>query len=69
MGGPIRKKELAMDYKEMTKEQLLQRIEELERLNRELIFEKHQETKLEYAWTGNLGQWYWDMMGRKFRSM
>jgi diguanylate cyclase (GGDEF)-like protein/PAS domain S-box-containing protein len=50
-----------MDYKEMTKEQLLQRIEELERLNRELIFEKHQETKLEYAWTGNLGQWYWDM--------
>ena len=35
-----------MDYKEMTKEQLLQRIEELERLNRELIFEKHQETKL-----------------------
>ncbi len=26
-----------------------------------MIFEKHQETKLEYAWTGNLGQWYWDM--------
>ena len=49
-----------MSYINLTKEQLLERIEELEILNREILKEKEQETRLEYAWTGNLGHWYWN---------
>ena len=50
-----------MDYNNYTKEQLLERVEELEILNRELLKEKEQETSLDYAWTGNLGHWYWNI--------
>lgn len=50
-----------MDYTDFSREQLLERIEELELLNRELLREKEQETRLEYGWTGNLGQWYWNI--------
>ncbi len=49
-----------MDYTDFSRERLLERIEELELLNRELLKEKEQETRLEYGWTGNLGQWYWN---------
>ena len=47
---------------DFTKEQLIRRIQELERLNHELLKEKNQEATLEFAWTGNLGHWYWDMV-------
>nr|WP_243141088.1 MULTISPECIES: sensor domain-containing diguanylate cyclase [unclassified Lactonifactor] len=30
-------------------------------LTQELLNEKEQETRLEYAWTGNLGHWYWNI--------
>jgi diguanylate cyclase (GGDEF)-like protein/PAS domain S-box-containing protein len=50
-----------MNTFEGSKEQLLQRIEELELLNRELLSEKEKETRLEFAWTGNLGHWYWNI--------
>ncbi len=50
-----------MDYEEPSQEQLLSRIQELEILNRQLLEEKEQETRLEYAWTGNLGHWYWNI--------
>lgn len=50
-----------MDYSNYTYEQLMERINELEMLNRELLKEKEQETKLDYAWSGNLGHWYWNM--------
>lgn len=43
------------------KGQLIDRIEELERLNGELLRQAELETRLEYAWTGNLGHWYWDV--------
>jgi diguanylate cyclase len=52
---------LALDYVDFTREQLLERIEELEILNRELLEEKENEVRLEYAWTSNLGQWYWNV--------
>jgi len=42
-------------------EQLKKRIRELERLNRELLEEQRRETKLDYAWSGNLGHWYFDI--------
>lgn len=50
-----------MDYEELSQEQLLSRIQELKILNRQLLEEKEQETRLEYAWTGNLGHWYWNI--------
>lgn len=49
-----------MNYIDFSKEQLLERIEELEILNNELLRENEEATRLEYAWTGNLGHWYWN---------
>ncbi len=45
---------------QMTKKQLIARIEELERLQERFQQEKEEETRLEFAWSGNLGHWYWD---------
>ncbi len=50
-----------MDYSEFSREQLLDRIKSLEMLTQELLKEKEQEIRLEYAWTGNLGHWYWNI--------
>lgn len=50
-----------MDYSEYTIEQLIGRLEELEILNQQLLREKEQETGLDFAWTGNLGHWYWNV--------
>lgn len=50
-----------MDYDKCTKQELIDRIEELEILNRELINEKDQEVGIDYPWTGNLGHWYWNI--------
>lgn len=43
-----------MDYSSYSSEQLIQRIEELEILNKLLLDEKEQEDRLDFAWTGNL---------------
>lgn len=51
---------ILLKHAELEYEKFLKRIEELEVLNRELLNEKEQQTKLEYAWTGNLGHWYWN---------
>lgn len=50
-----------MDYIDYSREQLLERIKSIEMLNKELLKEKEQEARLEYAWTGNLGHWYWNI--------
>jgi len=50
-----------LEYSMMSKKELLGRIDELETLNRELLREKEAEMKLDFAWTGNLGQWYWNI--------
>jgi len=50
-----------VDYDNLSQEQLISRIEELEILNRQLLNEKEQEIKLEYAWTHNLGAWYFNI--------
>ncbi len=44
-----------------SKEQLIQIIEELTMLKRQLLDEKEQEIGLDFAWTGNLGHWYWNI--------
>lgn len=48
-----------MNNLDLSREQLMDRIQSLELLTDELLREKEQETKLEYAWSGNLGHWYW----------
>ena len=50
-----------MDQEHRSRDQLLERIRELEMLNRQLLLEKEEQTRLEYAWTGNLGHWYWNI--------
>ena len=47
-----------MDYTQYSKEALIKRIEQLERLNIALLDEK--EDRLEFGWTGSLGRWYLD---------
>ncbi|NLF35961.1 MAG: hypothetical protein GX584_02265, partial [Clostridiaceae bacterium] len=42
-----------------TIEQLEKELEEALALNAQLIEEKQQDMNLNYAWTGNLGHWYW----------
>jgi len=50
-----------MDYTKHTFEQLLEKIAEIEILNKALLLEKEQETRLDFAWSGNLGHWYWNV--------
>lgn len=50
-----------MDYTDFSREQLLDYITGLDMLTQELLKEKEQEARLEYAWTGNLGHWYWNV--------
>ena len=50
-----------MKYEDFSREKLIERIYELEVLNSELLSEKELETRLEFAWSGNLGHWYWNV--------
>lgn len=50
-----------LDYSNYTKEQLIEIIDELEILNKHLLSEKEQEARLDFAWTGNLGHWYFNI--------
>lgn len=54
-----------MSYIDYTRDELIARIESLERLNQELLSELDRKVKLEYAWTGNLGRWYVDLKSSK----
>ena len=49
----------ALDYQQLSKEQLIVRIEELQMLNEQLKQEIEQQSGLDFPWTGNLGHWYW----------
>lgn len=51
---------IKIDYGSLDKESLLKRIRELERLNEQLLVEKENSAILDFPWTGNLGNWYWD---------
>lgn len=50
-----------MDYNSFSKEELIQIIKELQMLNQQLLKEKEEEVGLDFAWTGNLGHWYWNI--------
>jgi len=51
-----------MKYDNMDKIQLIQKIEELERLTEQLLIDKEMTETLDFPWTGNLGNWYWDFI-------
>lgn len=46
-------------------EALEKKLNEVMELNQQLITEKQQDLNLNYAWTGNLGQWYWHVPSNK----
>lgn len=50
-----------MEYETLSKDELLKKVYSLDALNKQLLKEKEQETKLNYDWTGNLGHWYWNI--------
>lgn len=50
-----------MNYSELSREQLINKIKELELLTKNLLKEKEEEETLKFAWTGNLGHWYWNV--------
>ena len=50
-----------MNYANYTREQLVEMIDELKMLNNQLLLEKEQEVRLDFAWTGNLGHWYFNI--------
>lgn len=54
-----------MDYASMSKEELIAVASELKVLNEQLLSEQRQSTDLNYAWTGNLGHWYWHVPSNK----
>jgi diguanylate cyclase (GGDEF)-like protein/PAS domain S-box-containing protein len=50
-----------MDYEKLSKVELINIIEELQLLNQELLEESERQAGLDFAWTGNLGHWYWNV--------
>lgn len=54
-----------MDYSDLSKEQLLEIVSDLQMLNDQILAEKNQETSLNFSWSGNLGHWYWSIRTNK----
>jgi diguanylate cyclase (GGDEF)-like protein/PAS domain S-box-containing protein len=54
-----------MDFSNLSKEQLLDIISDLQMLNDQILEEKRQETSLNFSWSGNLGHWYWSIKTNK----
>ncbi|MBU3188226.1 EAL domain-containing protein [Clostridium bowmanii] len=50
-----------MDYSKYTYEALIDRITDFEMINNELLKEKEQESRLDFAWSRNLGHWYFNL--------
>jgi|GEM_PF-2010403 len=48
-------------YKEFSRDQLFQVIQELKTLNDVLLNERIQEDTLAFSWSGNLGHWYYNI--------
>lgn len=49
-----------MDYNSKSKKELITIIEAQQRLISQLMEEQNQNETLDFAWSGNLGHWYWD---------
>ncbi len=51
-----------MAYSEWTRQQLVDRIRELDALNQALLRERNRRSGWNSTWSGNLGHWYWDVV-------
>ena len=47
-------------YDAYSREELIQKLQAKDRLQKELLRHLQEEEKSEYAWSGNLGHWFWD---------
>lgn len=47
-----------MDYINYTKEELIELLQEITLLNKQLLEDREREDKLDFSWSGNLGHWY-----------
>lgn len=54
-----------MDYNKLNKDELIAELQSKDRFIEHYQEEKAQELDLTFAWTGNLGHWYWDVKGNK----
>lgn len=52
---------LNQTYTELSRDELIKKVESQELLINELLAEKEAEVKLDYPWKGNLGHWYWNI--------
>lgn len=50
-----------MDYSKYSREELIEIIDDLRMINKELLSEKEKEANLDFPWTGNLGHWYFNI--------
>lgn len=51
-----------MDYSKCSRNELIDKIEELKSFNEILLNERMSDDKLEFAWSGNLGHWYFNIV-------
>ena len=49
------------EYEGYSREELMSKIASLDRLNKKMLQTFQKSERLEFGWTGNLGQWFWDL--------
>ncbi len=49
------------DFENRTKEELIERILELELFNSILMSDQKKHMHMDFSWTGNLGKWYFNL--------
>jgi PAS domain S-box-containing protein len=54
-----------MDYQKKSKEELIKLVKSKDLLLKSLQTEQEDGEQLKFAWTGNLGHWYWDVQNNK----
>lgn len=57
----MQKWSIVMNYSNLSKKQLVLKIEELQLLNQQLLADQEPKINMDLSWTGNLGLWYWNI--------
>ena len=53
------------EYENFTREELIEQLQTKDRLLEAWAREREEEETLKFAWTGNLGHWYWDVQANQ----
>jgi len=53
------------DYEKLSRQELIERIMTLEELMEQIYKEKENIEQREFAWSGNLGRWFWNVADNK----